>query len=77
MNYKMMSGPDSTTWITLEPLMQDVNHNLEKLNGINIEGLSQIDKDIMQFNILGMKAVSTFLGALLQEHKGNQHEKTH
>ena len=67
MNYKLVKGPDNITWASLEPLQQDVIESLHKLEQINMEELSDIEKDIMDFNIIGMKAIATFIGALVQE----------
>lgn len=67
MNYQLVKGPDNTVWVSLQPLMQDVKSSLEKLEVIDTSELSTLDKDIMEFNMLGMKAIYTFLGALLQE----------
>ena len=67
MNYQLVKGPDNTVWVSLQPLMQDVKSSLEKLEKIDTNELSTLDKDIMEFNMLGMKAIYTFLGALLQE----------
>lgn len=67
MNYQLVKGPDNTVWVSVQPLMQDVKSSLEKLEKIDTNELSTLDKDIMEFNMLGMKAIYTFLGALLQE----------
>jgi len=67
MRYQLQKGPDNITWCSLEPLMQDVSESLDKLVKIDTTELSDTDKDIMDFNILGMKAIYTFIGALVQE----------
>ena len=67
MNYKLVKGPDNITWVSIEPLRDDVLDSLVKLEQINTEELSNIDKDIMNFNILGMKAIGTFLNSLIEE----------
>lgn len=72
MNYKLVKGPDDTVWVSIQPLMTDVNYSLNKLIEIDVDPLSDTDKDIMDFNILGLKAIYTFLGALLQESKINE-----
>jgi len=79
MNYQLETGPDGTVWVSIQPLMQDVNHSLEHLLSIDTSTLSDTDKDIMDFNILGMKAIYTFMGALLQESKikGELNARTH
>ena len=72
MNYQLVKGPDDTIWVSVQPLMQDVKTSLEKLEVIDTSELSSLDKDIMEFNMLGMKAIYTFLGALLQESKDKE-----
>lgn len=67
MNYKLVKGPDNITWVSIEPLRDDVLTSLYQLEQVNTEELSNIDKDIMNFNILGMKAIGTFLNSLIQE----------
>lgn len=69
MNYQLEKGPDGTIWVSVQPLMQDVNHSMKHLMSIDTSTLSDTDKDIMDFNIIGMKAIYTFLGALVQEVK--------
>jgi hypothetical protein len=73
MNYKLVRGPDNIVWCSIQPLMTDVSETLEKLQCIDLEPLSEIDKDIMEFNIIGMKAIYTFMGALLQEKSQEEH----
>lgn len=67
MNYKLVKGPDEIVWVSVQPLRDDVLESLRKLEQVNTDDLSKIDKDIMDFNILGMKAIATFLGALVTE----------
>lgn len=69
MKYQLVKGPDDIVWVSIQPLMDDVNESLKKLVEIDISELSDTDKDIMDFNILGMKAIYTFMGALVQESK--------
>ena len=66
-SYKLVKGPDDIVWVSIQPLMNDVKQSLDKLEKIDVDGLGNVDKDIMDFNILGMKAIYTFLGALVQE----------
>ena len=67
MKYQLVKGPDDTVWVSIQPLMDDVNESLKQLVEIDTSTLSDTDKDIMEFNILGMKAIYTFMGALVQE----------
>lgn len=75
MRYVLTKGPDGTVWCPVQPLMLDIKDSMDKLEQINTSELSSLDKDIMDFNILGMKAIYTFLGALLQEQKDNESTK--
>ena len=67
MKYQLVVGPDKTVWVSLQPLIEDTNEALDKLSIVNTEGLSNIDADIMNFNIMGLKAISTFLSVLVKE----------
>ncbi len=73
MNYQLVEGPDKTVWVSLQPLVSDVNDMLQHIQTIDLETLSTIDKDIMEFNMIGLKAISTFLSALVQESKQNEY----
>lgn len=75
MRYKLETGPDGTVWCPIQPLMLDIKESMDKLEQINTDELSTLDKDVMDFNILGMKAIYTFLGALLQEQKDYERTK--
>ena len=67
MKYQLVVGPDKTVWVSLQPLIEDTNEALDKLATVNTDGLSTIDNDIMDFNLMGLKAISTFLSALVKE----------
>lgn len=79
MNYQLEKGPDGTVWVSIQPLQHDINKALEHLVTVDTKDMSDKEKDIMEFNILGMKAIYTFLGALLQEQAQKEHrdETTH
>ena len=69
MNYQLEKGPDGTVWVSIQPLQHDINKSLEHLVTVDTSSMSTQEQDIMEFNILGMKAIYTFLGALLEEQK--------
>ena len=69
MNYQLEKGPDGTIWVSVQPLMHDINKSLEHLVTVDTSNMTSQEQDIMEFNILGMKAIYTFLGALLEEQK--------
>lgn len=76
MNYKLVSGPDDIVWVSIQPLMQDVQQALKALESADTTEFTEQGKQINEFNITGMKAIYTFLGALLQEHKSNEYAKS-
>jgi len=73
MNYKLEKGPDGTVWVSIQPLQHDINKSLEHLVSIDTSTMTEQEQDIMEFNILGMKAIYTFLGALLEEQKQKEY----
>lgn len=73
MNYKLEKGPDGTVWVSIQPLQMDINKSLEHLVSIDTSTMTEQEQDIMEFNILGMKAIYTFLGALLEEQKQKEY----
>lgn len=76
MNYKLVEGPDGILWCSVQPLMQDIQQALKALESADTNEFTEQGKAINEFNITGMKAIYTFLGALLQEHKSNEYEKS-
>lgn len=72
MNYKLVNGPDGIVWVSLQPLRDDVMTQLNKLTTIDTSEFSETDKDIMDFNVVGLRAIATFLNALEQEAKTNE-----
>ena len=64
--YKLENGPDGTTWVSLQPLAQDVSDNLDKLKNIVYDGE---DKRELDMRILGLEAILSFIGALITEKK--------
>ena len=64
--YRLEKGPDGITWVSIEPLMQDVVESLDKLKNIVYDGE---DKHEIDMRILGLTAIYEFLGALVTEKK--------
>ena len=73
MSYKLIKGPDDIVWVSVQPLMQDVKKMLHEFEKTDVTEFNELDKDIINFNIIGMKAIYTFLDALMTESKS--HEK--
>ena len=72
--YRLENGPDGTTWVSLQPLAQDVSDNLDKLKNIVYDGE---DKRELDMRILGLEAILSFIGALITEKKLEQLREQH
>ena len=79
-NYKLIKGGDNHTYVSLEPLMDDIQKSVDKMMEIDISDLSSDNKQLFDLKLLGLKTVYEFLGALkteqtlrekAQELKGN------
>lgn len=65
--YKLIKGADNTLFVSVGPLMNDIQLSIDKMYDINIDDLSDDDKQIFDLKILGLKTVYEFLGALVME----------
>ena len=65
--YNIQTGPDGTYWVTLQPLMSDIQESVSKLEEINIDELTNSDKELLNLKILGLHTVYQFLGSLVTE----------
>jgi len=67
MNYKMVKQ-DEITWVTLEPLLEQVMQHREEAIKIDTSPLSDDEKRGLDFTILSLEAVVNFLRSLLAEN---------
>ena len=65
--YKLFKGSDDQIYVSVGLLMGDIKNSIEHMMDINIEELSQENKQIFDLKILGLKTVYEFLGALQTE----------
>ena len=66
-NYKLIKGGDNHTYVSLEPLMDDIQKSVDKMMDMDIEELSAENKQLFDLKLLGLKTVYEFLGALKTE----------
>ena len=66
-NYKLIKGGDNNTYVSVEPLMNDIQTSVDKMMEIDISNLSPENKQIFDLKLLGLKTVYEFLGALRTE----------
>jgi hypothetical protein len=65
--YKLIKGGDNNTYVSVEPLMHDIELSIQKMCEMNIDQLSQENKQVFDLKILGLKTVFEFLGAIKME----------
>lgn len=65
--YKLFKGSDDQIYVSVGLLMDDIKNSIEHMMDINIDDLSQDNKQIFDMKILGLKTVYEFLGALQTE----------
>jgi hypothetical protein len=63
-NYKLVKGPDGITWLSLEPLMNDMRSAIIVLMALD---LPEEEEQGRNEKLLGIKATYEILGALVQE----------
>jgi hypothetical protein len=66
--YKLYRDDDEQLVVTVDPLVKDIEQSLEKLMEMNVDDLSDENKQIFEMKILGLRTIHQFLGALQQEN---------
>lgn len=64
-NYQVETGPDGVRWVSIEPLMTDVNNSIVEMMDLDVSSLSDENKQIVDLKILGLKTIYQFLGSLI------------
>lgn len=65
--YKIQQSQDGITWLSVEPLVEDMKESIDILMKIPTEGLPQDYLNHINFKILGLRSVLEFLGAVLTQ----------
>ena len=67
-SYKLVKAEDGIVWVSVQPLVNDIYENLTMLENIEAtDDMQQVDQDILNHKILGMKSLLSFLAALINE----------
>ena len=66
--YKLYRDTEQQLVVTVDPLVKDIEVSLEKMMEMDIEELSDENKQIFEMKILGLRTIHQFLGALQQEN---------
>lgn len=74
--YKLIKGADGYLYVSVQPLMKDIQISAEKMVEMDTSNLSPENKEIFELKLLGLKTVYEFLGALVTEQllKDKAHE---
>lgn len=74
--YKLYRDVDNGLVVTVDPLVKDIEKSIEKMMDMNIDELSEDNKQLFDLKILGLRTIHQFLGALQQEQylKDTAHE---
>ena len=65
--YKLYRDDDEQLVVTVDPLVKDIELSIEALMEMNVDELSDENKQIFDLKILGLRTIHQFLGALQQE----------
>jgi hypothetical protein len=65
--YKLYRDDDEQLVVTVDPLVKDIETSIEAMMNMNVDDLSDENKQIFEMKILGLRTIHQFLGALQQE----------
>ena len=66
-SYKLYRDDDEQLVVTVDPLVKDIEVSIEAMMNMNVDDLSDENKQIFEMKILGLRTIHQFLGALQQE----------
>ena len=66
--YKLYRDSNEQLVVTVDPLVKDIEVSLEKMMEMNIDELSDENKQAFEMKLLGLRTIHQFLGALQQEN---------
>jgi hypothetical protein len=65
--YKLYRDDDEQLVVTVDPLVKDIEVSIEAMMNMNVDDLSDENRQIFEMKILGLRTIHQFLGALQQE----------
>jgi hypothetical protein len=66
--YKLYRDDDEQLVVTVDPLVKDIEVSIEAMMNMNVDDLSDDNRQIFEMKILGLRTIHQFLGALQQEN---------
>jgi hypothetical protein len=67
-SYKLYRDDEEQLVVTVDPLVKDIEVSIQRMMDMNIDELSDENKQIFEMKILGLRTIHQFLGALQQEN---------
>ena len=64
-SYQVERGPDGIRWVSIEPLMTDINNSMVEMVNMDVSSLTEENKEIVDLKILGLRTIYQFLGSLI------------
>jgi hypothetical protein len=68
-SYKLIKGSDNNTYVSVQPLMRDIQVSIEKMQVMDISDLSEDNQRIFDLKLLGLTTVYQFLGGFVTEQQ--------
>jgi hypothetical protein len=68
-SYKLERRSDGNIWVTIQPLMADIQVHFDNLHDMDTSEFTEQDQQLLQLKIIGLRAIYEFLGALKLEHE--------
>jgi hypothetical protein len=65
--YKLYRDGNEDLVVTVDPLVKDIELSIEAMMNMNVDDLSDENRQIFEMKILGLRTIHQFLGALQQE----------
>jgi hypothetical protein len=66
-SYKLIKGGDGNVYVSVQPLMHDIQVSIEKMQTMDISHLSDDNQRIFDLKLLGLTTVYQFLGGFVTE----------
>ena len=67
--YQLVKAEDGITWVSIDPLIQDMYEALDYLVNINPMDLDKDDIKLLDLKIASLKAATEFMSSLLTEQR--------
>jgi hypothetical protein len=65
--YKLYRDDDEQLVVTVDPFVKDIETSIEAMMNMNVDDLSDENRQIFEMKILGLRTIHQFLGAMQQE----------